>query len=77
MTDCSQTNSPSTEISPLIYPESTVRRECGDRSNVTWWRWKKKKIVPAPDVIIAKHNYYSASQRERAHVAILQGGLAQ
>ncbi|WP_269619225.1 hypothetical protein [Zhongshania sp. BJYM1] len=61
----------------LMFPESQVRRECGNRSDVTWWRWKKKKIIPSPDILIESRNYYSAGQRQLAHAAILQGGLAQ
>lgn len=61
----------------LMFPESQVRRECGNRSDVTWWRWKKKKIIPSPDILIESRNYYSASQRQLAHAAILQGGLAE
>ena len=65
MQDTSQERS-----SKLIHPQVEVRAECGV-SEATWYRWKKAKVIPAPDVEICRKFYYSAKKRQEVIAAIL------
>lgn len=47
-----------------LVSSTTVRRELGDVSEMTIWRWVKAEILPAP-IKINKRNYWPASAIER------------
>ena len=47
-----------------LVSSATVRRELGDVSEMTIWRWTKTGILPAPTKI-NKRNYWPVSAVER------------
>lgn len=47
-----------------LVSSATVRRELGDVSEMTIWRWTKAGILPAP-VKINKRNYWPVSAVEK------------
>lgn len=63
-----------TQPTKLFYSQTFVRKECGELSTTTWWRWKKDKVVPEPDIEIRGCFYYSAQRRDDVIQALIGSG---